>query len=72
MWNKPEPGEPPPARTRARFELAVDDIEAAWNEVSPRLPEAKGPPHNTRFGFVGFSVRDPDGTTIHVLKAPRS
>lgn len=72
QWSKPDEGEPAgPRKPTARFDLAVDDIEAAWRAVSPNVSNPKGPPHMRHTGDLGFSVKDPDGTTIHFVQVTK-
>jgi catechol 2,3-dioxygenase-like lactoylglutathione lyase family enzyme len=72
VWDRPAPGDRGPregdARSRARLDLAVDDVGAEWARLAPLVPSAKGPPHATRFGGFGFSVKDPEGTVIHIVQ----
>ena len=59
------------AAPRVRVDFHVADVEASWREISAKVPAAEGPPHATRWGGFGFSLIDPEGTTIHVLQGKR-
>jgi uncharacterized glyoxalase superfamily protein PhnB len=72
VFDAPRPGDPPPVpKIRCRLDLHVDDVQTAWTELSAKIPEANGPPHPTRWGGVGFSIKDPEGTVIHVLQGKK-
>ncbi len=59
------------ATRRTRIDLHVPDVQAAWEEIKAKIPDANGPPHPTRWGGVGFSIKDPEGTTIHILQGKK-
>ena len=59
------------AEPRVRLDFHVADVQAAWSELSAKLPHAKGPPAATRWGGFGFSVTDPEGTTVHFLQGKK-
>ena len=67
VWDLPAAGEEA-GRQRIRLDLHVKDVQAAWVEISAKVPDANGPPHATRWGGFGFSIKDPEGTTIHILQ----
>jgi catechol 2,3-dioxygenase-like lactoylglutathione lyase family enzyme len=72
IWDEVKEGEQPlPAKTRCRLDIHVPDIEEAWKSLSAQVPGAKGPPHPTRWGGFGFSIKDPEGTVIHVLQGKK-
>lgn len=72
VYDAPREGDPPPAaRIRTRVDFHVDDVQAAWQEISAKVEKVNGPPHPTRWGGVGFSFKDPEGTTIHILQGKR-
>ena len=72
VWDQPKEGDAPMApKTRARLDIHVADIEETWTRLSAQIPDAKGPPHPTRWGGFGFSIKDPEGTVIHVLQGKK-
>jgi catechol 2,3-dioxygenase-like lactoylglutathione lyase family enzyme len=66
MW-QPKNAAKPAGGSTGRIDLHVDDIEGLYERLTGRGFSCKGPPHQTRFGVKGFSMKDPEGNTVHLI-----
>lgn len=45
----------------ATLVVSVEDVDAAWSELSARGLESEGPPEDRPYGVRDFALSDPDG-----------
>ena len=57
---------------RVTVNLGVDDIQAAWHELTARGVEFVRPPEREHWGGWVASFRDPDGNLLQLLQQPRA